>query len=181
MMIKTVVKYVLIVVLLLAGWFSDWQSKQWAQQQLKGKGTVVFVKGFVELGFAENRGMVFGILNHGGHDVSKNILLVMRVLILIGVTVYMVVRRRERFVFLLPFILIWSGAVGNVIDNVSYGYVVDFIHIHLGTLLDWPYLFNVADAYLCVGIAILSISMLVPSRPAAKCAVSSSSAEPPAV
>jgi signal peptidase II len=47
------------------------------------------------------------------------------------------------------------GAVGNLIDTFTGGYVVDFIHIHAGRFLDWPFFFNLADAYVCIGAGIL--------------------------
>jgi signal peptidase II len=50
-----------------------------------------------------------------------------------------------------------AGAWGNIYDQVTSGHVIDFIHIHLGAMLDWPFFFNVADAYLCVGMGFLLI------------------------
>ena len=50
------------------------------------------------------------------------------------------------------------GAVGNLIDTFAGGCVVDFIHIHAGTFLDWPFFFNLADAYVCVGAGFLVLT-----------------------
>ncbi len=53
-----------------------------------------------------------------------------------------------------------GGAVGNVIDRLRFGAVVDFIHAHLG---DWSwYVFNVADAAIVCGVAALVIDSLMP-------------------
>ena len=51
--------------------------------------------------------------------------------------------------------LFWVGAIGNLIDPFVYGYVVDFIHIHAGNVLNWPFYFNVADACITVGMILL--------------------------
>ena len=53
--------------------------------------------------------------------------------------------------------LILGGAIGNVVDRVRIGAVVDFIDFHVGTW-HWP-AFNVADAAICVGVALLVMSM----------------------
>jgi signal peptidase II len=58
------------------------------------------------------------------------------------------------FVEQMAFVLVVGGAVGNVIDRLARGYVVDFIHIQR-----WP-VFNVADAAICAGGALVGIVMM---------------------
>ena len=53
--------------------------------------------------------------------------------------------------------LIIGGAIGNVVDRVRLGYVVDFVDLRLSDTLRW-YVFNVADASICVGVAILVLT-----------------------
>jgi signal peptidase II len=50
--------------------------------------------------------------------------------------------------------LVVSGALGNMIDRVRLGYVVDFIHFHVYDSFEWP-TFNVADSTITVGVALL--------------------------
>jgi signal peptidase II len=95
---------------------------------------------------------VFGILNNSGSRTGRGFLVVVRIIILLGVLVFLFLQRREPFAVLLPLVLIVSGAGGNVLDNLRFGHVIDFIHIHAGTLLDWPFFFNLADVYLCIGM-----------------------------
>ena len=47
--------------------------------------------------------------------------------------------------------LILGGAVGNLIDRLRFDCVTDFIHIHIHNLLDWPYIFNLADTAIVIG------------------------------
>jgi len=59
-----------------------------------------------------------------------------------------------------------GGAVGNVIDRLHYGAVVDFIHAHLG---DWSwYVFNVADAAIVCGVGVLVLDSLMTRHEAAE-------------
>jgi signal peptidase II len=154
---KPIIKYFLMALVLIAGFGSDFMSKQWAKSTLNGKPPQVLVPGFVDVGYSENRGMVFGIMNNGQGNIFKNFLTWVRIAIFIGVSILICFWRKRAFSVLFPFLLIWAGAIGNISDSFISGFVVDFIHIHAGTILDWPFYFNLADAYLCVGMAILII------------------------
>ena len=57
----------------------------------------------------------------------------------------------------LAFGLIIGGAIGNLIDRARLGYVVDFVDLRLSDSLRW-YVFNVADASICVGVALLALA-----------------------
>jgi signal peptidase II len=151
-------KYLLMLLILLAGSLSDIQTKRWAKSALPGKPPQVLVPGLVEVGYSENRGMVFGIMNDGKPNVFKNILAWVRLAIFIGVSLLIWSWRKRSFLVLLPFLLVWAGAIGNIIDSFAYGFVVDFIHIHAWNILDWPFYFNLADAYLTVGMGLLIVS-----------------------
>ncbi|TKB50192.1 signal peptidase II [Ferrimonas aestuarii] len=62
----------------------------------------------------------------------------------------------------LSYTLIIGGAIGNVIDRLAYGYVVDFIDFYVGSW-HWP-AFNIADAAICVGAALMILDSLLESR-----------------
>ena len=64
----------------------------------------------------------------------------------------------------MAFGLILGGAVGNLIDRIRLGAVVDFINIGIGDLR-WPY-FNVADSAITIGVSILAFHLLFRSNPA---------------
>ena len=53
----------------------------------------------------------------------------------------------NHFYFFCLFFSFFVGAAGNLIDPFLYGYVVDFIHIKAGNVLNWPFYFNVAGTY----------------------------------
>lgn len=52
-----------------------------------------------------------------------------------------------------------GGAIGNLLDRVRFGYVIDFIDIHINSIFKWP-VFNLADTGITIGLAILIIKML---------------------
>lgn len=63
--------------------------------------------------------------------------------------------------------LVLGGALGNIVDRVRYGYVVDFIHIQYGWF-DFKYVFNVADAAISIGVILLLARALFVRSPAPK-------------
>ena len=163
-MFQKTLKYLSLILILFAGTATDQLGKRWAGQNLKGQPTRILIKNFVELGYTENHGMVFGINNRKDNNLSRNILLVIRILLSIGLVVVIITNHSRPFTFHLPLLLILSGAIGNVIDSLRFGHVVDFIHIHLAHLLDWPFLFNPADAYVCFGMGILIIQSFISDK-----------------
>ena len=102
--------------------------------------------GFLDLVYVENSGVFFGLLhNHTGIFIGLGIAGVIAILVFLHyfppITALGVV----------SFALILSGAVGNLIDRIRLGYVIDFVSIHLRELFHWP-AFNIADTALTVGI-----------------------------
>lgn len=75
------------------------------------------------------------------------------------VTVYMLrnIKKPLLFAWAMPFIL--GGAVGNLIDRIRWGYVIDFIQVHAGQWY-WP-TFNVADCAICFGSILIVLDMFV--------------------
>src|SRR4030066_220970 len=86
-------------------------------------------------------------------------LLVVFSLIAIGAIVFLYVKIKENEKTLaLSFSLILSGAVGNLIDRLRYGEVVDFLDFHLSSY-HWP-AFNVSDSAICIGIGLMALEVL---------------------
>jgi signal peptidase II len=109
------------------------------------------VPGLLDLRYAENRDTAFS-LTRALHLPDKPLLLgLMSMLVLAFVLVRWWQRRRAPQVEQLAYALIVAGAVGNAIDRLARGYVVDFIEIHR-----WP-VFNVADIAVVGGGLILAV------------------------
>jgi signal peptidase II len=110
-----------------------------------------------------NHGVTFGLLNglgDWGHIVLAGVALA--VVVALGFWL----RRAESRTMALAIGSIAGGAVGNVIDRVRFGGVIDFIHAHVGTPwgdLSW-YVFNVADAAIVCGVGALILESLISKR-----------------
>jgi signal peptidase II len=112
-----------------------------------------------------NHGVTFGLLNGLG-DWGHVILAGVALAVVVALGFWL--RRAESRTMAVAIGAIAGGAVGNVIDRVRFGGVVDFIHAHVATPwgdLSW-YVFNVADAAIVCGVAALILESMLSKRKA---------------
>jgi signal peptidase II len=122
--------------------------------------TLAVVPGFFNIVLARNRGMAFGIMNRSqGHFTSY--FLVLATIVAIAILIYWARRQgEERTGVLFGLGLILGGAVGNLIDRVRLGSVIDFLDFYLGRY-HWP-AFNLADSAITIGTILVAIHMIRP-------------------
>ena len=131
----------------------DQITKYIALTQLKPIGSVTFIDGFMDFTFVENRGAAFGIFS------GKTWLLLVISIIICAVLVWAMTKMpktKEYRKLRVTFVLILSGAVGNIIDRALRGYVVDFFEF---TFIKWP-VFNMADIYVDVGTIVMAVIIM---------------------
>jgi signal peptidase II len=123
---------------------------------------VTLVPGYLELRYAENCGAAFGLLRDANPIVRRGIFGLAAAVAGVAL-MWMFVQGRggTLFAWSVPFIV--SGAVGNLVDRMRLGYVVDFIRLHLQDGPSWP-TFNVADAAITVGVVLLLLDGLREGR-----------------
>ena len=119
------------------------------------------VTGFFNLVLTWNRGMSFGLFNN---DATLNALIftVIAAAIVSGLVVWL--RRAQEPLIGGAIGLVIGGAIGNVVDRLWRGAVVDFLDFHLGA---WHWFaFNLADAAICIGVGLMVIDSLLGRREA---------------
>jgi signal peptidase II len=140
---------------------ADEQGHHYMQRGLKQ--TIDLVDGYLEFRYAENCGAAFGMLDQSPRWLRAGVFLVAGTLAVFALML-MFVRGSGGQLFAWSVPLIVSGALGNMIDRLRLGYVIDFIHFHIHDSFEWP-TFNVADSAITVGVALLLLDGL--RRPAA--------------
>ena len=103
------------------------------------------------LTWVENRGISLG-LAQAQNDTHRWLLVAMTAAIAVGVGWW--ITREEKRGDQLALGLVLGGALGNIVDRVRYGYVVDFLDLHFGAFRPF-FVFNVADAAISIGVVIL--------------------------
>ena len=128
----------------------DQLTKYLVTVKIKGKQPIKIIDGVFELVYHENDGAVWGILS------GKTVFLLIFTIIALALIAFVFYRLPEEKRFTpirIILIFIVAGAIGNLIDRVLYGYVIDFLYF---SLIDFP-VFNVADIYITVSAILLMI------------------------
>ncbi len=108
----------------------------------------------MNLTFVVNYGFAFGLLNNPS---LNQILVSLVILAIIIYFLYLLIKTQDK-IFQLTLTLILAGALGNFIDRIFRGFVIDFIDIYIGKY-HWP-AFNIADSCITVGFVVLMINIL---------------------
>lgn len=128
----------------------DQGTKALAVQYLKDGSAFVIWEGVFELRYLENRGAAFGMMQG-----QRALFLVIGLIVLIGVLWLFrnMSKDRRYWPIRLIAVAVLAGAWGNMLDRLRLAYVVDFFYFKL---IDFP-IFNVADIYVSVGVAVLAV------------------------
>ena len=140
----------------------DQLSKLLVLQRIGLHDTVTVIPGLLNLTYVRNTGAAFGMLN--AHDFAYKPLVVaaLAILALLGILWYAHKFAGDAWAARYGFVLIVAGAVGNLIDRVTLGFVVDFVDFYVGSWHFWA--FNVADAAITCGAILFAADTLFSRR-----------------
>lgn len=144
----------------------DQATKALVAHQLDLHEYVPLVDGLLSLSHVRNRGAAFGLLSDWDLPYQSTLLSALSIAALAAIAVYFFRLPSAARLPRLALALVLGGAVGNLIDRVRLGYVVDFVHVYWRQH-QWPD-FNVADSAITVGVTLLVLDILrSPGREAA--------------
>ncbi len=150
--LKDMSKYKIAALMVFIALAADQITKTMA---LGLSGKIVTVLPFFNLVLIWNRGISFGLFNH--YD-SAGALILTGVSLAIVALLLVWLRQAEKKVLALAIAAVIGGALGNVIDRLRFGAVVDFLDFHVGDW-HWP-AFNIADSCIVLGIAMIVLDGL---------------------
>jgi signal peptidase II len=120
--------------------------------------SITVIPGFFSLTRVHNTGAAFGLMNNLDFPFKAAVLALLQTAALVGLTVYVAMLAPEQRLTRAGLSFVIGGAIGNLIDRVLYGYVLDFFDFYRG---DWHFwAFNVADAAINIGVALMILDML---------------------
>lgn len=128
---------------------ADQMTKYWAVLHLKGAAAFPLVEPILGLNYVENTGASWGILK------DMRFLLVALSVVTMAVIGFMLYRyyKKSQWVLVSGLTMTLAGGLGNLIDRLVRGYVVDFLEFRF---IDFP-VFNLADVFVCCGVALVAI------------------------
>jgi len=140
--------FVGIILLTIIDQLSKWLVCRYIPEQ----GSITIWKGIFSLTHIKNPGAGMGLLAG-----QLWLLVPIAALVIIGVTVYMIKKKPSSFLLITSLTLVVSGALGNLIDRIFLGEVVDFLNF---SGLYFPYIFNLADVGVVCGVVLCTFSLL---------------------
>ena len=146
-------EYIIYAAIILGGVALDQLTKIIATKYLEPIGTVEIIKGLVDLTYHTNNGMAFGML--GGH---RWIFMSVSTIMIAAIGYLLFSGRLETRLHKVSCAMIISGGIGNMIDRVAFGEVVDFIDF---SDIGFSAIFNVADSIVCIGAGILVLALIL--------------------
>ena len=143
--------YILYSVIILCGIALDQITKALASAYLMVIDTFPIIKGVIHFTYAENTGMAFGMLKD-----KRWIFMTVSTVLIIAMALYLYLAKSEGKLYDISIAMIVSGGIGNMIDRIGLGYVVDFIDFRLINFA----IFNGADSFVCVGAGLLMLALV---------------------
>ena len=150
---RTAFEYIIYTAVILVGIGLDQLTKLLSVLYLSPITTLPIIKDVIHLTYVENRGAAFGMLAD-----RRWIFIVISTVAIIAMLAYLYLGHAENMLMAVSLSMIISGGIGNMIDRLALGYVVDFIDFRLINFA----VFNGADSFVCVGAALLLLSVIIP-------------------
>jgi len=138
----------------------DQLTKHLIQESFKLGEGISIISGLLDLSHERNSGFVFGFLQKAPASLQDVFFIGIPVFALILIILIFIKLQDDQMLTSVALTTILGGAIGNLIDRIKYGYVVDFIGVHFGEGLRVPP-FNIADCSIVVGVGIMFLNTLI--------------------
>ncbi len=140
------------ILIIIGSIWLDQLTKWLAVTLLQGNPSVPIIPEVFQLTYLENPGAAFGMLQN-----NRWVFLIVSTVGILAVFLYLLMKRPTSKLLCLSLSFIVGGGIGNMIDRVLLGYVVDFFDF---CLINFA-IFNVADSFVCVGAGLLSLWVIL--------------------
>lgn len=147
---KRIIDYLIYLSIIVAGIVFDQLTKLLAVEFLKGKPSVNIIGSFLRLSYVENTGMAFGMMKN-----SRWIFMSVSCIAIAAMLVYLVIAKNQPKLYTVAISIIASGGIGNMIDRIALGYVIDFVDVKYFAV------FNGADSLVCIGAGLLILALVL--------------------
>ena len=156
-MLKKLSKYqksaILYALIIAAGIVIDQLTKLLAVIYLKPVRDFPLIKDVFHLYYTENPGAAFGMLSN-----DRWVFMTFSTVMILGMCVYLFFpKKQSRPLFNIAMAVVISGGIGNMIDRIAYGKVVDFFYFKLINFA----IFNMADVFVCVGAGLMILDVIL--------------------
>ena len=152
-------EYVIYSVIILVGIFLDQLTKLLTANLMDLYESIPIIKDVIHITYVQNTGAAFGMMKD-----SRWLFMIVSTVMIIGLSLYLYLGHAESRLYGISIAMIVSGGIGNMIDRIALGYVVDMIDF---TLIDFA-VFNGADSFVCVGAGMLVLALILEMKAEAR-------------
>jgi signal peptidase II len=138
----------------------DQATKLYIARTMDLYSSIVISKDFFSITYIRNKGAAFSFLAHSPYRLP--VLTLVSVIAIVAIIIFFRKLRPDQKFTTFCLALILAGAIGNLIDRVRLGEVIDFLNVHWYDHY-WP-AFNVADSAICIGVFLLAIDMFIEEK-----------------
>lgn len=136
----------------------DQATKAMVRARLPLHESITVIPGFFDLTHVRNTGAAFGMLDNANFPYKPALMVVVALIALGAVASYALTLPATQRIARFGLALILGGAIGNLIDRATMGYVVDFVDVYFRGVHFWA--FNVADSAITVGVVLMLLDVL---------------------
>ncbi len=156
-------KYRILGLIALSIIFLDQLTKHWVQDQFKLGETLPVLLNFFNFTYVQNQGAAFGLFAQSDPRFRVPFFILIP-LFALSTIIYVFRKIPDSDIKLsIALSLVISGAIGNLIDRLRLGYVVDFLDFHWYWVYHFP-AFNVADSAICVGVSLILLDLFLKEK-----------------
>ncbi|WP_026893928.1 signal peptidase II [Clostridiisalibacter paucivorans] len=131
----------------------DQMTKLMIVNVLQERLPIIIIENYFQVSYVKNYGAAFGIMQ------NKQWFFIIITFIILVAAIFLITKRNFTTTMRTALFMVIGGAVGNLIDRVRLGYVIDFIDIKFGNIYDYP-VFNIADSFIVIGTVIIAYLIL---------------------
>ncbi len=148
--------YVATLLILVIDHVTKWIARATLHPDVAANRTIDVIPGYLRLSYVDNSGVAFGFFDSIESAWKPYILAAVAVIAIVVIFVYGMRMPKDRKLLQFALAITMGGILGNFVDRLFRGYVVDFIEFHIHEVFYWP-TFNAADSAITIGIALLLI------------------------
>ena len=146
---------IISVVLMVVAVAMDQISKYLVVANMELHESIEIIPGIFNFTYIQNRGAAFG-----SFDEHRWVFLILSTVAILAILGFLFWKKPQNKLLLASLILVTGGGIGNMIDRIFLGYVIDFLDFCAFPSL-WMWIFNVADAFVCIGAGLLALWMIL--------------------
>lgn len=137
----------------------DFVTKWISGIKLQPVGSVDIIPGYLGFTYVHNTGVAFGFFNNIESVWKSYVLSTIALIALAVITLFAARVPRSRTLLRSALAIVTGGVMGNFMDRLIHGYVIDFIDFHIQDVFHWP-AFNVADSAITIGIVLMFLDII---------------------